>query len=200
MMKHPILFTLLIIMPASLTLSGTALGSQHTEHDRMMREHASPAAEPQLKSLQDLAQEIRALRSRVATLEALKPQFTNFMPNFAERFHVAHRAGEVGDWAVAAHEVDEMRRLTGISQYIDPELGKLMQGFMDGNLRELREAIEHASGNSFQAAMKDTVAGCNACHAATGSTLPVTLDVDDTLSLRHPHGLRRSRVPRDHTH
>lgn len=199
-MKHSIFFTLLALVPFSLALSGTALGNQHTEHDRMMREHASPAIEPELKTLQDLAQEIRALRSRVATLEALKPHFTNFMPNFAERFHVAHRAGEVGDWAVAAHEVDEMRRLTGISRYIDPELGKLMQGFMEGNLRKLREAIEHGSTGSFQVAMKDALAGCNGCHAATGSKLPVTLDVDDTLSLRHPHGLKKSKVPKDHTH
>lgn len=167
----------------------------------MMRDHHEyPVGEPELKTPQDLAQEIRALRSRVATLEALKPQFTNFMPNFAERCHVAHRAGEMGDWAVTAHEVDEMRRLTGISRYIDSELGKLMQGFKEGNLRKLREAIEHGNPNSFQAATKDSLAGCNGCHTATGSKLPVTLDVDDMLSLRHPHGLRKSRVPSDHTH
>lgn len=199
-MKHSILFTLLVIVPASLVLSATALGNQHTEHDRMMRERASPVKEPELKTLQDLAREIKALRLRVATLEALKPHFTNFMPNFSERFHVMHRAGDAGDWAVAAHEVDEMQRLTRISTNIDPKLGALMQGFMDGNLRALKEAIEHGNGKSFQAALKDAVASCNGCHTATGSTIAVSLNVDESLSMRHPHALRKSTVPKQHMH
>ena len=145
-MKRPTFFQLLIFLPLSLTLSGTALGNRHGEHDRMtrdrmMREQAAPVKEPEFKTLDDLTKEIKALRQRMAALEALKPMFTNFMPNFAERFHVAHRAGDSGDWAVAAHEVDEMQRLTGVSKYIDPKLGTLMQGFMDGNLRKLKEAI-----------------------------------------------------------
>jgi hypothetical protein len=170
------------------------------DHDRMMRERTAPAKEPQLRTLDDLAQEIRALRQRIATLEALKPTFTNFMPNLSERFHVMHRAGDVGDWAVAAHEVDEMRRLTRISPNMDPKLGALMQGFMDGNLRNLREAIEHANTKSFQAALKDAVQSCNGCHRATGSTIVVSLNVDESLSMRHPHALKKSTVPKEHTH
>lgn len=199
-MKHSILFTLLILVPASLALSGAALGNQHTGHDRMMRERVPPVTEPKLSTLQDLAQEIRALRLRVAVLEALKPTFTNFMPNFSERFHVMHRAGDAGDWAVAAHEVDEMQRLTRVSRYIDPKLGGLMQGFMDGNLRRLKEAIEHGNARSFQAAMRDTVASCNGCHTAAGSTIAVSLNVDESLSMRHPHALGKTTVPKHHTH
>jgi hypothetical protein len=48
--------------------------------------------------------------------------------------------------------------------------------------------------------LKDTVASCNACHQASGSTIAVTLDVDDSLNMRHPHALRKSTVPKDHTH
>jgi len=140
------------------------------------------------------------LRQRVAELEALKPNFTNFMPNFSERFHVMHRAGDVGDWAVAAHEVDEMQRLTGVSKYMDSKLGELMLAFMDGNLRKLKEAVEHGNPKSFQAALKDTVASCNGCHTASGSTIGVTLNVDESLSMRHPHGLRKSPAPKQHMH
>lgn len=199
-MKYSTFFPFLILLALPPSLAGAAQGGEPADHEQMMREHAAPAKEPQLRTLDDLAQEIRALRQRVATLEALKPTFTNFMPSFSERFHVAHRAGDAGDWAVAAHEVDEMRRLTRISPHVDPKLGALMQGFMGGNLRNMREAIQHGNGKSFQAALKDTVASCNGCHAAAGSAIVVTLNVDESLSMRHPHALRRSTVPKEHTH
>lgn len=193
---HPFL----IFVALSLSLSGLAHASEPGEHDRMMREGAVQRKEPELRTMDDLKNEIRALRQRVATLEALKPTFTTFMPSFSERLHVAHRAGHAGDWAVAAHEVDEMRRLTRISPHIDPKLGALMQGFMDGNLRNLREAIEHRNGKSFEAALKNTVASCNGCHAAVGSAIVISLNVDDSLSMRHPHAFRKSTVPKEHTH
>ena len=199
-MRHSILFATLVMVPISMSLSGAALGERHDEHGKVMGGQMAPAKEPELKTPDDLAREIKALRQRVAELEALKPGFTNFMPNFSERFHVMHRAGDVGDWAVAAHEVDEMQRLAGVSKYIDPKLGGLMTAFMDGNLRKLKEAIEHGNPKSFQAALKDTVASCNGCHTATGSTIAVTLNVDDSLSMRHPHALRKSTVPEQHKH
>ncbi len=161
---------------------------------------AAPKKEPELKTLDQLRQEIKALRGRVVVLEALKPMFTNFMPNYSERFHVMHRAGDAGDWAVVAHEIDEMQRLTRVSKYIDPKLGGLMQGFMDGNLLRLREAAEHGNPNSFKAALKDTVASCNGCHQASGSALAVTLNVDENMSMRHPHAIKKSDIPKDHGH
>ncbi len=199
-MKHAGRIALLIMVFFSPLLLAPALASQHAEHEQMMKEHTPTAKEPKLSTLDDLEKEVRALRARVATLEALKPGFTNFMPDFAERFHVMHRAGDAGDWAVAAHEVAEMRRLTRISRHIDPKLGALMQAFMDGNLDKLMQAIEHGSDRSFQAALQDTLAGCNGCHAAAGSTIAVSLDVDESLSMRHPHLLRKSTVPEQHHH
>lgn len=199
-MKSSTFHPFVMFVALSLSLSGVAEASEPGDHDRMMREHAGPVKEPQMKTLDDLAREITGLRQRVAALEAIRPTFTNFMPNFSERFHVMHRAGDVGDWAVAAHEVSEMQRLTRTSKYIDPKLGGLMQGFMDGNLRKLKEAIDHGSAKSFQIALKDTVVSCNGCHAATGSTIAVSLDVDDSLSMRHPHALKKSVVPKEHAH
>jgi hypothetical protein len=199
-MRRPTFFQFLIFLALSLSFFSAAQGSEPGEHDRMMRERPVPAKEPELRTVDDLKKEIRALRERVATLEALKPTFTNFMPNFSERFHVMHRAGDVGDWAVAAHEIDEMQRLTRASKYIDPKQGALMQGFMDGNLRKLKEAIQHGNAKSFQAALKTTVASCNGCHTATGSAIVVSLNVDDSLSMRHAHALKKSTVPKEHTH
>lgn len=191
-------------MPACALLlvafSAAALADSGSTHDRMMSRETASDQEPALETSEDLRNEIRTLRRRLEALEALKPTFTTFMPGFSERFHVMHRAGDAGDWAVAAHEIDEMQRLTRASNYIDSRLGALMQGFMNGNLRALREAVEHANPKSFQAALKSTIASCNGCHTAAGSTIEVSLDVDESLSMRHPHALRKSRAPLDHAH
>ena len=89
-----------------------------------------------------LEHQIEALQTRIAALEAYQT-FPSFMPNFSERFHVMHRAGESGDWAVAAHEFQEMKRLTLLSTTIDTEKGQLMQGMLGPSFEALESAIEH---------------------------------------------------------
>lgn len=164
------------------------------------------AGEPQQiqalkKEISALKAQVQALRKSVASLQALKPTFSTIMPDIAERFHVMHRAGDAGDWAVAAHEVLEMQRLVSIAKQIDAEKGALMEGFMSGNLRTLDKAIEHGKRESFYKAMNDTVKNCNACHVAVGSAfIKVTLDVDASLNMRHPHALGKSKVSVKHTH
>ena len=153
------------------------------------------------KEISLLKAEVQALRKAVASLQALKPTLTTLMPDFAERFHVMQRAGDVGDWAVAAHEALEMQRLVGVAQQIDTKKGALAEGFMSGNLRTLNKAIEHGKLESFYKAMNDKVKNCNACHVAVGSPfIKVTLDVDESLSMRHPHALGKSKAPAKHTH
>jgi len=147
-----------------------------------------------------LEQRISALEARIAALEAVQT-FTSFMPNFAERFHVMHRAGEAGDWAVASHELAEMKRLSTLSTAIDAEKGKLMQGMMAPSFEELEAAIGHGNQKKFDKALNDSIIACNACHKATGSEfIEVTLDARDSLSLRHPHRLIPRDVPGGHHH
>lgn len=191
------------IAVAGLLLAVLPAGAAQHVTETMTGPHGtktSTASTPSLETLDDLKAEVKRLRDRVAALEALKPTMTALMPDFAERLHVMHRAGDAADWAVAAHEVDEMRRLVGIAPLIDSKAGALMEAFMAGHLRTLREAIEHGNKRSFDKALGQTVESCNGCHAATGSKIKVTLDVDEGLSLRHPHALRKSSVPKDHTH
>lgn len=148
-----------------------------------------------------LSQQVATLQQKVATLEAIKPTFTEFMPNFSERFHVMHKAGEVGDWAVAAHEAAELERLLGVAKAIDPEKGQLMQAFIGENLHEISESIEHGETQAFLAELAKTVAQCNACHAAVKSPfIQVALADKDLLSYRHSHKLRKSMPPMEHHH
>ncbi|MEE8211028.1 MAG: hypothetical protein V3T85_03790, partial [Acidiferrobacterales bacterium] len=69
----------------------------------------SPAmADSDSKEIQALTKEVRALRAEVAklqksvaSLQVIRPTLTTLMPDYAERFHIMHYAGEAGDWAVA---------------------------------------------------------------------------------------------------
>jgi len=150
--------------------------------------------------LDEIESQIKALQAKIAALEA-HHTFTSFMPDFAERFHVMHRAGDSGDWAVASHELEEMKRLTRLSTSVDADKGKLMQGMMQPSFDALENAIEHGNNKKFQKALTQTTETCNACHTATGSGfVQVTLDASESLSLRHPHKFRKQEVPGGHTH
>jgi hypothetical protein len=150
--------------------------------------------------IQALKVQIEALQARVKALEA-QQTFTSFMPNLAERFHVMHRAGEAGDWAVASHELEEMKRITSLSPTIDKEKGQLMQAMMVPSYDALDEAIEHGNHQKFEKALNQTISTCNSCHVATGSEfVEVTLNATESLSMRHPHRFTRREVPAGHTH
>lgn len=167
----------ILVLPAS-----TAMASSHADE------------------LESLKQEVAQLRARLDVLEAAR-SFANFMPDYAERFHVMHLAGERGDWAVAAHELLEIKRLTRLSSDIDADKGKIMQAMMGPSIDSLEAAIEHGNVKSFQSALEQTTAICNSCHTATGSPfINVTLDAEKSLSMRHPHNFHSQKAMGDHKH
>jgi len=148
-----------------------------------------------------LIDEVERLKITVETLQAIRPTIASLMPDFAERFHVMHYAGEAEDWAVASHELFELRRLVEVMKRVDPEKGSMVDGFLLGNFSKLDAAIEHENVESFDKALVETVNSCNSCHDAVGSPfMKVSLDVRDGLSMRHPHVLSKSAKPGKHTH
>lgn len=149
--------------------------------------------------------ELEALRAEVeelrAMVELLKPSLTRLMPDFAERFHVMHRAGDSGDWAVAQHELLAMRSIIDLSRRIEPEKGQMLEGFMHQPFADLDTAIEHEDREAFDTALGQTIENCNACHEAVGSPfVEVVLDARSSLSMRHPHRLQSSEPRQGHTH
>jgi hypothetical protein len=147
-----------------------------------------------------LIERIQILEERLAVMES-RFSFASFMPDFAERFHVMHRAGEAGDWAVASHELQEMMRLTRLSNSIDADNGKLMGAMMEPSFEALEHAIEDSNHEKFEQALTRTIDTCNACHTATGSSfVQVTLDVRGSLSMRHPHSFMQRQMPSGHSH
>lgn len=151
--------------------------------------------------LQQLKAAMEKLTARLTLLEGLKPSFATFMPEFSERFHVMHQAGDVGDWAVASHELEEMKRMVKIAKLIDPVKGQLMQAFMGPQLEKIAGAIDHGKRKPFRVALENTVKSCNTCHTAAGSSfIKVALDANQFLTMRHSHLLKKSKVMKGHGH
>ena len=174
--------SLLVILVIMGSLFGShTLASQHSSSDRLM-------------------ERIQALEERIAVLES-RFSFASFMPDFAERFHVMHRAGESGDWAVASHELQTMKQIMQLSTSIDADKGKLMLAMLEPNFEALEHAIEDGNHGKFEKALTQTIDACNACHTATGSSfIQVSLDAGDSLSMRHPHKFMAQQAPVGHSH
>lgn len=148
-----------------------------------------------------LKDEVSGLKKAIESLRAAQPTITMLMPNFSERFHVMHYAGEAEDWAVAAHELLGLRHLVEVMQEVDPEKGAMANGFLDADFDEILEAIEHEDMELFEQSLDEAVKNCNACHVAIGSpSMKITLDAMDSLSMRHSHDLGKSKMPGDHKH
>ena len=117
------------------------------------------------------------------------------MPDFAERFHVMHRAVESDDWAVAGHELEEMKGMIESSTTIDTDKGNLLKAMMGPVIEEMESAIAHSKKEKMTSLLAKTVQTCNSCHVATGSPfINVTLDATGTLSMRHPHEFREREM------
>ena len=174
--------TLIISLPILAMLAvNTATASQHSNSDPII-------------------ERIQALEERLAVLES-RFSFASFMPDFAERFHVIHLASEAGDWSIASHELQEMKRLIELSFTIDKDKGNLFQAMMGPVMSKMDSAIGHADKEKMSAAIGETVQVCNSCHVATGSAfIKVTLDTSGTLSMRHPHAYTEQKMDHAHTH
>lgn len=173
--------TLIIMSITGFLFLGNASANQHSNSDRLL-------------------ERIQTLEERIAVLES-RFSFASFMPDFAERFHVMHRAGESGDWAVASHELLTMKQLMQLSTSIDADKGSLMMTMLEPNFEALEHAIEDGNHGKFEKALTQTIDTCNACHTATGSSfVQVTLDAGDSLSIRHPHKFMAQQAPVGHTH
>ncbi len=145
-------------------------------------------------NVERLMEKINALEERIAMLES-RITFASFMPDFAERFHVMHRASESEDWAVASHQLQVMKQLIASSQSVNAEQGALFQAMMGPVIEKIDNAISHANSKKMIVALSEAVQTCNACHIATGRPfINVTLDSTESLSMRHPHILTKQKM------
>jgi hypothetical protein len=140
------------------------------------------------------------MEERIAALES-RFTFASFMPDFAERFHVMHRAAESDDWAIASHELQVMKSMVESSTTIDAEKGNLFKAMMGPVMTKMDSAIGHANMEKMSTLLSEAVQTCTSCHVATGSPfIKVTLDATEALSMRHPHAFSKQKLDHAHKH
>ena len=121
--------------------------------------------------------------------------FASIMPDFAERFHVMHRASDREDWAIAGHELQVMKKIIETSTTINADKGLLFQTMMGPVFEKMDSAIAHSNKEKMAALLGEAAQTCNNCHVATGSAfLKVTLDSNNAMSMRHPHVLTKQKM------
>lgn len=154
----------------------------------------SGAFASQHQDLGQLMDRMQAMEKRIETLES-RFTFASFMPDFSERFHVMHRATESDDWAVASHELQEMKAMMESSTSIDVEKGNLFKAMMGPVIDDIDNAIAHSNSKKMAGLLDRAVQTCNSCHVATGSPfINVTLDATGSLSMRHPHVFKKQKM------
>ncbi len=137
---------------------------------------------------------LQAIEARMSVLES-RLSFASFMPDFAERFHVLHRASEAKDWAVAGHELMEMKSIIESSTAVDHDKGVLFQAMMGPVVEKMDSAIAHSNSEEMAPLIIEAAQTCNNCHVATGSPfIKVSLNVTETLSMRHPHAFAPQKM------
>jgi len=52
------------------------------------------------RQVDELSVQVMDLKKMVDMLNAIRPDMATLMPDFAERMHVMHYAGEAGDWGL----------------------------------------------------------------------------------------------------
>jgi len=145
-----------------------------------------------------LTELIQAMEKRITALES-RVTFASFMPDFAERFHVMHRATQAEDWAVASHELGQMKELVESSTDVDAIQGQLFQAMIGPVLDKMDSAIDSGDKKKMDTLLGEAVQTCNSCHAATGSpAINVRLDATEAMSIRHPHTFTKQGTGQSH--
>ena len=134
------------------------------------------AADPPASA--DLQRQVEQLQQQVKQLEGLVPDQAAIMTHVAYHFTNLHSAVEKGNWPLAEFYLGET--LNNIKWAVrskpfrkDPagntvDLNAIAQSIENTQFKELREAIAAKDKSRCDTAYEQTLAGCYACHTASG--------------------------------
>ncbi len=121
-------------------------------------------------------QEIAALKAEVAALKSMLPSQSHTMADVEYHFANLWFAGKAGNWPLATFYLDEtrshlnwavrvrsVRRLAGGGEI---DLRPMLKGIEDSGLAAIETAVEKSDGAAFEAAYRQMLTQCIACHTA----------------------------------
>ena len=105
---------------------------------------------------------------KLKALADIQPGLGTVMIEYANRFGNAYYAAKGGNWDLAAYMVKEMREIQEVGETTRPARADALKAFEKSYLDMLDAAIKAKDFKKFAAGFKDTVQGCNGCHAGQG--------------------------------
>lgn len=105
---------------------------------------------------------------QLKTLGAIQPGLGTVMIEYANRYSDIYYAAKGSNWPLAAYQLKEMGEIQEVGETTRPGRADALKAFEQSFLDPLEKTIEAKDFESFEAAFKSGIQGCNGCHAALG--------------------------------
>jgi hypothetical protein len=105
---------------------------------------------------------------QLKALAAIQPGLGTVMIEYANRYSDIYYAAKGGNWPLAAYQLKEMGEIQEVGETTRPGRADALNAFEHSFLDPLGKTIEAKDFDSFEAAFKSGIQGCNGCHAALG--------------------------------
>jgi hypothetical protein len=86
------------------------------------------------------------------------------MPDVGRRYWILYYAARGGNWALAAHQLRQMRHLFTIGATTRPKMAKHLEAFARGTLDRLEAAIEAQDLGAFEPLFREGIESANRFH------------------------------------
>jgi hypothetical protein len=105
---------------------------------------------------------------KITTLAELQPGLGTIMLEYSGRFTNMFYAAKGGNWDFADYQLKEAREIQEVGENTRPKRAEDLKKFESTYLDPIGKAIDAKDFQKFEAAVKEAVNGCNACHKKAG--------------------------------
>jgi cytochrome c553 len=103
------------------------------------------------------------------TLWKIQPGLGTVMIEYGRRFAQIKYALDAGNWDMAKYQLDEALEIQEVGETTRPARAPMLKAFEDNYAKPLDAAIMAKDKDKANAALKNALTGCNACHTASKS-------------------------------
>ncbi len=130
--------------------------------------HAYPPSNPTLDDAKQMIDRRFNIANRSLALWNIRPGLGTIMQKYAYHFGNIWFAVQAGNWGLAAYQLKEQIEIQEVGEITRPNQAKRLKNFEHTYLEAIANAINTKDDVGFENAYNAALAGCNACHLATG--------------------------------
>lgn len=101
-------------------------------------------------------------------LAEIQPGMARFMLEVSERYWILYYAAKAGNWALARHELGELRKANRHASITRPKYREALMEFDNEYLKPIADAIRAEDWEAFEAAYHRGIDGANSYHRDLG--------------------------------